>query len=358
SSTNSLKLVADSIVPKILSQSDFPLALYLVDSSNALTNFPNDYEPTILPSDYFHVKSKKISSGDSIDLFDAKSLKDGSTTLNIIAGSYPASVTLGSASSSPTIVDLDYPTTLLANSNNLMGIQVFDSNANPRYLDSDVSLKLISSNDSVIFPPSNVTIPKGDYYSEFNVIPNLPGSATVSVIANNLPLTTYPVKVESLSPVVTLNSPSVVLPEETFFANITAKRYDESISNLTVDWKVSGATIQSSDKTTNRDGVANISLMPNSTGKINLDAIVSSPRFGSSEVKETVEINSTNVESSQTNTTSSSSVASPGVRSFKINGIDPLPFAVVGSIAAGGILIKKKNIHLFQKNSANPNNRK
>ncbi|MDE1764502.1 MAG: hypothetical protein KGH88_09740, partial [Thaumarchaeota archaeon] len=41
SSINSLKLVANSLVPEALSQSNFPLALYLVDSTGALTYFPS-----------------------------------------------------------------------------------------------------------------------------------------------------------------------------------------------------------------------------------------------------------------------------------------------------------------------------
>ncbi|MGI0047650.1 MAG: Ig-like domain-containing protein [Nitrosotalea sp.] len=356
SSVNSLKLVADSLIPKPLSQSSFPLALYLVDSSNAVTHFPNDYSPTILPNDYFHIEPKKITNGDSIDLFKVKSLKDGSTTLNIVTGSYPASVSLSSVSSSPAMIDLDYPGTLLANFDNLMEMQVFDSNSNPRYPDEDTNLRLVSSNDSVILPPSNITISKGSYYSNFEVTPKLPGSATISVIADNLPLATYQVKVDSMSPIMTIKSPKTVLPEETFFANITAERYGQPLSGLNVNWSVSGASIQNSDKMTNHAGVANISLMSNSTGVISIDSTVSGLGFNPSELKDMIKINSTQIVANSTNTTSISSIASPNFKSFKINGIDPLPFAVVGTIAAGGIMMKKKNIHLLKKNVSGTNN--
>jgi Bacterial Ig-like domain (group 1) len=354
SSINSLKLVADSLVPKALSQSNFPLALYLVDSAGALTYFPNDYTPTILPNDYFHIEPKKISNGDSIDLLDAKSLKDGSTTLNIITGGYPASLSLSSVSSSPAMSNLDYPAPLLANFTNLMEMQVFDSNSNPRYTDEDTNMRLVSSNDSVILPPSNITISKGNYYTNFDVTPKLPGSATISVIANNLPLATYQVNVESMSPTVIIKSPTTVLPEETFFANITAQRYGNPIPGMNVNWKVVGASIQSSDKTTNKNGVASVSLMSNSTGVISLDSMISGSGFSPAEIKDLIKINSTQVVTNSTNTTSTSTPSN--FKSFKINGVDPLPFAVIGTIAAGGILMKKKNIQLLKRNSVNATN--
>lgn len=353
SSTSSLKLVADSIVPKPLSQSSFPLALYLTDSSNALADFPNDYNPTILPNDYFHIEPKKISNGDSIDIFDAKSLKSGSTTLNIIAGNYPASLVLSSVSSSPAALDLDYPTPMLANFNNLMEVQVLDSNSNPRYLDENTNLRFVSSNNSIVLPPSNITISKGSYYSNFSVTPKSAGIATISVIGDNLPLATYQVKVDTMSPNMTIKAPKFVMPEETFFANITAQRYGKPISGLNVNWKVSGASIQSADRITDQNGVANISMMSNSTGIISLDSTVSGFGFNPLELKGMIKINATENKPKSvnaTNTTSTSTVM-PSSKSFKINGIDPLPFAVVGTIAAGGVMLKKKSIHLLKKNT-------
>lgn len=353
SSINSRKLVANSLVPEVLSQSNFPLALYLLDSAGALTYFPNDYNPTVLPNDYFHIEPKKISNGDAIDLFNAKSLKDGSTTLNIITGGYPTSLSLSSVSLSPATSNLDYPNSLLVNSTNLMEMQVFDSNSNPRYVDENTNMRLVSSNDSIILPPSNITISKGNYYTNFDIVPKLPGSATISVIADNLPLATYQVNVESMSPTITLKSPKTVLPEETFFANITAQRYGQPLPNMNVNWKAVGASIQSSDKITNQDGVASISLMSNSTGTIGLDSTVSGSGFNPTTIQDLIKINSTQVVTNNTNTTST---APSNSKSFKINGVDPLPFAVMGTIAAGGILMKKKNIHLLKKNLTNTTN--
>ena len=356
SSINSFKLIADPLVPKIQSQSDFPLALYLEDSSGALTYFPSDYTPTVLPNDYFQVESKKISNGDSTDLFNVKSLKDGATTLNIIVGSYPTNVSLNSTSSSPASIDLDYPNPLVSGFNNLMEIQVFDSNSNPRYLNEDASMKLVSSNDSIILLPPNVTISKGSYYSNFEVVPKSPGSATVSVVADNLPLATYKVKVDDMAPTLTVNSSATALPGETLVATVKAERYAKPLSGMNVDWQVSGASIQSSDKTTNSDGIASIALTSGSSGVVSLTPSVSGLGFAPAELKDMIKINSTQTATNSTNATSSSSATPSSLKSFKINGIDPLPFAVIGTIAAGGIMMKKKNINLFKKNSSNTGN--
>jgi len=356
-STNSFKLVADSLIPNIMSQTDFPLVLYLIDSSGAVTYFPADYTPTVLSNDYFHVDLQKISSGDSVDLFNTHALKDGSSAMNIIAGNYPATISLTSASPVPSSIDLDYPTTLLANYSNFMGIQVLDLKSNPRFPDKETNIRLVSSNDSIIQFPSNITISKDNYYSTFEVNPKLPGSATISVLGDNLPLATYKVKVEDMLPSVTINSSTTVLPNESFFATIKAERYSKPLQNMNVDWKVFGANIQSSDKTTNKDGIASIALTSSADGVISINPTVSGQGFQPLTLKDIIKINSTQTASNGTNTNSTSSTTA-NLKSFKINGVDPLPFAIIGSIAVGGVLVKKKNMNLFKKNSVSTNNKK
>lgn len=350
SSVNSFKLSAEPIIPKILSLSDFPLALYLTDSSNSMTAFPSDYLPTILPNDYFHIESKKIASGDGVELLDARSLEDGSAVTNIIVGNYPTSVSLKSVSSLPANVTMDYPSPLYANFSNFVGIQVLDSNSNPRYLDKDASIKLISSNGSVLQLPPTITISKDSYYSAFSVNPTAPGTTTISVVANNLPLSTYQIRVEKLVPEITINSSTTVMPSETFLATLTADRYGKPLPDMSVDWKVSGATIQSSDKTTNKYGTATVALMPKSYGVVSINSTVSGLGFNPVTLKDIVQINSTQG-GNGTNATKFASAAPAGIKSFRINGIDPLPIVVAGSIGVGGFLMKKKSIKLFKKNS-------
>ncbi len=352
-SVNSLKLVADTLVPRILSQSEIPLALYMEDPSGKAAYFPGDSTPTILPNDYFLVNSGKISRGDSIDLFDTKSTKDGTATLNIVAGNYPASIMLSSASSYPSSVDLDHPQILLSDYSNLMGIQIFGSGSNPSYLEKDTTIRLVSSNDSVIEMPAKIKMSQGTYYTAFDAIPKSAGTATISVLGDNLPLTTFPITVESLVPTATINSSTSVLPKETFLATLTVERYGQPLSNMSIDWKVLGATIQSADKTTNKDGIAVVSLIPRDDGMVTIKPTISGFGFNPLTLRDTIQINSTGFQGNATNSTTSSGLPS-GMKSFRINGIDPLPIAVVGSIAAGGFLMKKKNIRMFRKGQPSP----
>ncbi|MDE1861894.1 MAG: Ig-like domain-containing protein [Thaumarchaeota archaeon] len=349
SSTNSFNLVATPLVSKILSQSSFPIALYLTDPSNTLTYFPNSYNPTILPNDNFQVKSQKIAEGDSVEVLNATAVHDGSSTLQIIAGNYPTNLQLASVSSSPAKADLDYSSPLFANFTNLMSVQVLDSNSNPRYLDKNMSIKLISSNDSIIQMPSNVTISKDTYYSTFDVMPRMPGIVTISVVANNLPLETYPVNIDTLVPDASINATKSVLPSETFFATLKVEKYGKPLPNMSVNWKVSGGKIQTADKTTNRFGIANIALLSDPNGTINLDPSVSGHGFNPTTVKEIVRINSTSSFPNMTKDTTKSS-NTPTNKLFRIHGVDPLPFVVLGSIAVGGLMMKKKTIFRSKKN--------
>lgn len=345
---NSFKLVAESMVPRIMSQSSVPIALFMEDPAGNAAYFPADCTPTVLPNDYFQMTSGKISSGDGVDLFDAQSTKDGTTTLNIVAGNYASSVTLTAGSSYPASVDLDHPQTLLAGYGNLMGLQILGPGSNPSYLEKDASIRLISSNDSVIEIPSTILMSEGTYYTAFDAVPKSPGSATISVLGNNLPLTTFPISVDSLVPTATINSSTSVLPKETFLATLKADRYGQPLSNMNVDWKVSGAKVQSADKTTNKDGIAMASLIPDSNGAVTINPTISGFGFSPLAVKDVVQINSTDSPVNSTNSTALPGGA-PNFRSFRINGIDPLPIVVVGSIAAGGFLMKKKNIGMFRK---------
>ncbi|MGI0102369.1 MAG: hypothetical protein ACREA7_07225 [Nitrosotalea sp.] len=346
-------LVAGSLLSTVLSNTQFPLAIYAVNNG-ALGSFKNDFTALISPQETISPIQLTVTKNDPIFLTAEKLLKSGSQNIAITTPNYSSSFTVVGAASKPNDILLGYPDQIFSNDTSLFSIELLDDKQLPILADKDINVELVSSNDSVILPPSNINISKGSYYSNFDVIPKIPGSTTISAIANNLPLATYNVNVDSMSPTITVKSPKTVLPEETFFANITAQRYGKPLPDMNVNWKAVGASIQNFDRTTNQNGVASISLMPNSTGVISLNSVVSGSGFNPAEIKDLIKINSTQVVTNSTNTTSTSTPS--GFKSFKINGIDPLPFAVIGTIAAGGILMKKKNIHLLKRNSVNTTN--
>lgn len=345
-STNSLKLVAESLVPEIMSHSSIPISLYLTNPTGEAMYFPSDCMPTILPNDYISVEIKKISDGDSPDLFYANALKSGTANINIVACNYPTSILLKSLGSVPARTGLDYPTPMFVNSSNFVGLQVFDSNSNPMYPDKDTDMQLISSNDSILQIPDNITISKGSYYSYFNVIPKSAGNITISVLGDNLPLSTYKVDVRNMVPTATINSSASALPDETFLATLKVEKDGKPLPNMNVDWKITGANIQSSDTKTNKDGIAVIALTPRSSGEVRITPTITGMKFEPITVRDTIPINSTQMGGNGSNSASSGGT---GIKSFRLNGIDPLPIFVVGFIAIGGFLVRKKELKIFKK---------
>lgn len=369
--SNSLNLVAQSLIPNILGNSNFPVATYLKDSSGAMTYFSDDSDLNILANDYFSIPQTTIHKGDTAVVSEADSLKDGSTSLTFIAGNYQTSLNLQTSSTSASQVALNCSNPIFLNMPNTMTVQIFDSKSNPVFAQKDITLKLVSTNNQILTLPDNVTISKGQYYTTFDVTPNSIGTVQASIIADDLPLSTYKISVGSLSPTLKIIAPKSVLPGDTFVASVIAKNHGDPLNNMNIQWKVNGASIQSSDSVTNQNGTANIVLVPNSGSSINLDVNATGLGYIPAPISKIITINETgsslpvpNRNSSSVNGSSvngSSGInpnmsSSVGIQSilklFKVNGIDTLPILVLGTIAAGGVLVKKNSI-LSRKTQSN-----
>lgn len=346
--SNSLKLVGDPLVSKILDHSTFPVAVYLADSSTP-TYFSSDSVLNVLPNDFFSIDRTAIGKGDSIVLINSSALKTGTSSLNLIAGNYQTAVSLTAVSALPTQLVLDYPNPVLVNSQNTMLIQTFDANSNPIYAQKDISLKLLSSNNQVLPLPKNITIPKGQYYATLNVAPSSVGSSQVSIFADDLPLSTYQITVDSMSPTLNLVMPSSISPGDTFFASVTAQDHGDPLKNMKIQWKVNGAIIQSTESMTNQNGTAQIVLLANSHNSISIDSNATGLGYIPAHISKIVRINNTGSNTIISNSSVINNKFQDNLKSFKINGVDPLPIMVLGSIAIGGILVKKKNIMTFKR---------
>ena len=341
--SNLLNLVIQPLVPKILSHSTFPVAVYLTDPSGAPTYFSSDAVLNVLSNDYFSFDQDIIHNGDSIILVNSTSLKEGNSKINFILSNYQTAINLGTVDTSPSQVMLDYPNPTLSNLPNTIVVQIFDSNSNPVFAQKDINLRLISSNNTVLTLPENITISKGKYYALLNVQPNAVGISQISILANDLPLSISGITVESLFPTLNIIMPNSALPGETFFASVRVQDHGDPLKNMNIKWKVNGAIIQNSDSVTNSDGTANIVLLPNSVTSVSLDINASGFGYMSEHVSKIVRING-----SGTNPITSSILPSGelqgNLKSFKINGVDPVPIITLGVIAIGGILVKKKKL--------------
>ena len=352
--SNSFQLIAQPLVPKILSNSNFPIAIYQADASGIPVYFSSDSDLKVIPDDYFSIQQVAIHKGDPLILANASSSKIGTSTINLISDNYQTSMSLQTVNNSPSQVVLDYLNPIFLNMKNTMIAQIFDSGSNPVFAQKDIILKLVSNNKDILTLPDNITITKGQYYIPLDIIPKSIGTSQVSILADDMPLSTYKITVDSLSPTLNLVTPTSALPGDTFIASVTAQDHGDPLRNMQVQWKVSGATIQNSDSVTNQNGTANILLLPSAGSTINISTNATGLGYIPSHVSKMVTINGTGL-SSNSNATIAGLPSLGGVqsnlKSFKVGGIDTLPIIVLGTIAISGVLIKKKSILSFKKTS-------
>ncbi|MEX1053672.1 MAG: Ig-like domain-containing protein [Nitrosopumilaceae archaeon] len=329
----SLTLVAEPLIEKVLSNTDFPLVLYLSDGEE-VTYFPEDSTLSIPPSEFVHVEPKTINKGQSTTLLDSKSLKAGSVTLSVEAGDFTASTLIDNLASKPAMIHLDYPDPLLTNIENTFSIQVLDGQELPVFATQDIEMKFVLNDQSVISVPESVTIKKGDYYTLFDVEANAVGQTELSVLASDLPLSKFVIGVEKVLPEITISSPDYVNPNTNFDLTITVQQANSPLSNMNVEWSVQGAEIQNMESVTDENGIARISLFSQDPTKVDVQASVSGGLFPSSVVSKQVNVN----------IPLESTASSSGLPMLNI-GINPIFIIIPVAAAVGGIIVlKKKNM--------------
>lgn len=336
-SPNSLTLVADPLLPAILTDNDFPLALYMT-KSGSLTYFPKDLNIFISPKDIFQTESKTLHQGESTVLLNSKSLKVGSSAITISAGDFATSLSMQSISSKPTMISMDFPDKVLSNLKNTFSIQLLDSQQNPVFLEDDTQFKLVPSDPTVLNVPENVVIKKGNYYTLFDAEALKTGKTELAVLTSDLPLAKFNVDVTSVLPTIGITSNDYVNPNTTFDAILIAQYNNAPLSGLKVDWNVKGAIIQGMESMTDKDGKAKVTLLSQDPNKIDIHATVSGGMFSTLSVDKQITVNPplTNQNIPAQNTLNTNG--------FSIFGINPL-FIVIPAGAAGAcIILKKKNM--------------
>ncbi len=347
-------LNALSLVPKILSNTNFPIAVYQTDSTGIPVDFSNDSALDVIPNDYVSIQSSIIHRGDMVILANSTSLKTGTSTVNILSDNNQTSITLQAFSNLPSQVVLDYQNPILMDMNNTIVAQILDSSAKPVFAQKDITLKLISSNKDVLTLPENITIAKGQYYVPLDITPNSTGTSQVSIFADDMPLATYKITADKFSPTLSIMAPNSALPGESLIANVTALDHGSPLKNMRIHWKVGGAIIQNSDLVTNQNGTANVVLLVNSNSStINLNANATGLGYIPAHASKMINVNGTDENTFDFNSTtgkpSSLGKVQADLKTFKVGGIDTLPIMVLGTIAISGVLIKRKSLLSFKK---------
>ncbi len=331
-SSDALSLVTDPLIPKILTQTNFPLSLYMTQNG-AMTYFPKDLNPMISPKEAIQTESHTLSKGQSVVLLNSNLLKTGTASISTTTQDYSNNLSIAGFSSKPASIVLDYPDKILANLKNTFSVEVLDDQNLPIFLTKDVEFKIVSNNPNVLSVPESVIIKQGSYYSFFDVTAKNTGTSEISVLTSELPLAKFNIGVTSVTPDVTLTSNDYVNPNFELDATATAQYKNVPLNGMKVDWNVQGATIKNMDSTTDKDGKAKISVISQDPNKVTIQVTVSGGMFGTTSASKDIKVNPPLAPSTQ-NTDNS----------FSIMGVNPLFIIVPGVAAASGIILKKKNM--------------
>lgn len=330
---DSLELVAEPLIPDVLSGTSFPIVMYLKDGTE-LTSFPEDNEVFVSPNEYVKIQTKKIVQKDTLVLFDSESLKKGPVDISVEVGDFEDTATIDSISSEPADLILDHSKSIFVGNNDVFSVQLVNSEGLPTYATSDVVINLVAKDRSLVDMPSSVTIPTGSYYALFDVAPKAAGTTEISLLSKELPLVSEEITITSLTPVLSIAGPDIIDSTDTIIATLSAKANEKPLAGMKVDWQVSGGMVQISDSQTGTTGQAAISIMP--TGQaVNIVATATDQWYTPTSISKSITVNSTGSEVISTEQPTKD-------YSVEIFGIDPVLIIVPGAIGAAGFMLKKK----------------
>ncbi len=329
-------LMAEPLVPKVLSHTDFPLAIYM-SKNGVLGSFGSNVTPLISPKEFIQTEQSSISKDQSVALVKSSLLKEQTGSVSITTQDYSTTITIQSLSTKPQMITMDYPENILANTRDTFSIEMLDGQQLPLSAGDDMEIKLVSSDPSVIVTPDTVTVKKGTYYSTFEVQPKKSGSAEISVLGSEVPLSKYTVTVVSFVPVISINTPDYEKTGSNFEAAANVNYNGKPLVGLSIDWNVQGAQIQTKETVTDENGNAKISLIAQDPSKITIQATAQGGIYNVASASKDITILQPLSEGDNPN-------AAGGAGSMSIAGINPLLVIIPVAAGVAVFILKKKNL--------------
>ena len=253
--------------------------------------------------------------------------------MSVISRLFASTFSIEGTSVTPQSLEFDYPAKITAGIQNIFSIELLDGQQMPTYSNHDMTIKLVSSDPSVIEMPDSVTIPSGSYFVTFTVYAKSEGTSEIALLANEIPLSKFDVNVISIAPDVSIQSSDFGESGVPQSAEITATYKQTPLNGLKVDWKVDGAKIQNMDSQINSDGKAKVTFLADDPGQVHVEASVSGGLYTVTTTSKDITINAPLASTTSENTPK----PSPSI----LSGVDPL-MLVIPVVAGIGILIFKK----------------
>ncbi len=290
---DSLTLVAESAIPKILANTEFPIVLYLKDDDQVV-EFPSNSNVFASPGEIFDVQTKPILSGNYLVTFNTKALDSGTESIQFTINDFEdATISLESLSTKPANIIIDHSETIFTGSNDIFSIQLVNSNGLPVFAPEDIEITFVVDDPSKIQIPQTLTIKKGEYFKIFDAGPKASGVTEISALADGIPITKTSIKITSRTPTLLLNAPELVENGEVFTVKVAANQDNIQLDGLKVKWTVDGGILQASDKKTGSTGEAIASIISTSGKDVNVEVSVSGSYYDVSSISKTVKVNST-----------------------------------------------------------------
>ncbi len=334
---DALTLIAESAIPKILANTEFPIVLYLKDD-NQVVEFPSTSNVFASPGEIFDVQTKSILDGNYLVTFDTKALDSGTDTLQFTIDDYTdASVTLQSLSTKPANIIIDHTPTMYTGSNDVFSIQLVNSNGDPVFATEDVEITFVVDDPSKIQIPQTITIEKGEYWKIFDAGPKTTGVTEISALADGIPITKTSIKISSRIPTLLLHTPEILENNEVFTVKLAANQDDLPLNGLGVEWTVDGGIVQISDEKTGTTGEAAASIMSTSGKAVKVKASVSGSYYEPNSITKTISVNSTSE-------FLAFAEEAPEFIKPEIGGIDPVIILVPALVILMGYVLFKKGV--------------
>lgn len=336
SSQTPSSLVADPLVSTVLPNTQFPLAIYTTNNG-ALDSLKKDFPALITPQESISPIQISVTDNNAVYLAYETLLKDGSQNIAITTPDYSSTFTIQGEDSKPSSIILGYPDQIYSDATYLFSVELLDDKQLPIVADKDTDIKLVSSNSTVLDVPQNVKISQGSYYATFDVTPKSAGAAEIAVLADNVPLSKFDLKVVSFIPIVTVDSQDHTDDNAPLTATATVSYNQISLAGIGVTWKVTGATINHMDTVTDKNGKATVSMTVNDPKTVNIEADVGGGLYQTVSATKQVAVNpplAPVVGSSSTGQQSG----------FSIFGVSPLLFIIPGAGAAAFVVLRKKEM--------------
>jgi len=290
---DSLNLIVEPVIPKILAGTNFPIIGYLMESSSGsgscysgsvdesgrfgVTQFTEDTILTFSADELLEIDSAVIKQNQSFMLMDVQSKKIGKSELQIRGTDLSSKVSLESHTTDPTSFALTYPETTLPGTNALLALQALDSGGNPVYAKEDIEITLVSNNESVLEIPDSLVIQKDDYRTIFEIFTKAEGSSEIAILSEGLPLANFNLNVKGMKPVLNMKIAGTGLVGEPMTATLAVSYPGVKVSaeGMDVKWTVSGAEVLHQRSVTDENGKAVIEMISHNPATASIKASVS-----------------------------------------------------------------------------------